>query len=88
MGGWGVVNGGDGGVCSAIRYKQPREPIGPDGVPERLHTAQHEAGHAVVTRLLAGFSSGGARLEVGSDYTCGDVVTPSLGCLLCRWKKG
>ena len=61
------------------------EPLGPGGVAERLFTAQHESGHAVISRLLTGFSSGGAWVEVGPGYVRGDTITPSLDCIVRRW---
>ena len=63
------------------------EPVGPNGISERNYTAQHEAGHAVVSRFLCGFSVGGARLEILPDNVPGEAVTPNPACIGRRWAK-
>jgi hypothetical protein len=61
------------------------EPIGPDGVPERFYAAVHEAGHAVISRVLCGFSSGGAELEIVPGNVVGQDNIPYPSCIARRW---
>jgi hypothetical protein len=60
------------------------ELVGPSGVPERLYAAQHEAGHAVIARVLCGFSAGGAELAIVPGNVVGQAGIPCSACIKRR----
>jgi hypothetical protein len=61
--------------------------IGPNGVPVRLYVAQHEAGHAVIARVLCGFGNGGAHLDIDDDGVGGMASSPPRACIERRWAR-